>query len=274
MNARGNLFFSVIIPTYNAAATISSCLESVCAQNFTDFEVCVIDGVSSDATIQIVQNWKETDNRIKFISEKDNGIYDAMNKGIRLAKGEWLYFLGSDDHLLDTGVLQKVKTFINENDSEVVYGDVLVKGNAVWAKDGDRYDGLFDLKKLLTRNICHQAIFYKKTFIDKFNISFDEKYPVCGDWDFNLHCWAKTDFRYMPLMVACFNAGGASTKEDVNDTFSNDMVEKIISYFGINSYSQLQNMLPDERMYLLGRIKKYKWRAKVNNIIKRMLHIS
>src|ERR1700722_16529958 len=97
---------SIIIPTYNSQNTILTALQSIVKQSFDDFEIIIVDGLSNDDTVTIVKNFQ--DDRIKIISELDNGIYDAMNKGIDRAKGDWLYFLGSDDRLYNDTVLEDV----------------------------------------------------------------------------------------------------------------------------------------------------------------------
>ncbi|MDR2410857.1 MAG: glycosyltransferase, partial [Bacteroidales bacterium] len=83
---------SIIIPTYNSSKTINRCLDSILCQSYSNYEILVMDGLSSDNTLELVKAYN--DRRIQIYSGKDNGIYDAMNKGIALAKGEWLYFSG------------------------------------------------------------------------------------------------------------------------------------------------------------------------------------
>ena len=97
---------SIIIPTYNSASVLAKALDSIVKQNFTDWEVLVMDGVSTDNTIKVAQSYN--DSRIHIFSEPDKGIYDAMNKGIEKAQGEWLYFLGSDDWLLNGNVFDSL----------------------------------------------------------------------------------------------------------------------------------------------------------------------
>src|SRR5262245_18365078 len=92
---------SVIMPSYNSAETIRATLGSLDKQQFRDFELVVMDGGSFDSTIRIVELLASVDERVRLFSEKDKGIYDAMNKGIQAASGTWLYFLGSDDRLYD-----------------------------------------------------------------------------------------------------------------------------------------------------------------------------
>lgn len=97
-------FISIIIPAFNAEETILTAFKSILGQTFPDFEIILVDGLSSDSTVKMVEELN--DSRIKIYSEKDKGTYDAMNKGINYAKGEWLYFIGGDDYLYDSNVLQ------------------------------------------------------------------------------------------------------------------------------------------------------------------------
>ncbi|MGC3979002.1 MAG: glycosyltransferase [Paludibacteraceae bacterium] len=133
-------FFSIIIPTYNSASTLQKCLESVISQIFENYEVIIVNGVSNDKTLQLAHDFN--DDRIRVLCEPDEGIYDAMNKGIKLAKGEWLYFSGSDDSLYDSSVLTNVFSLIMNAKVDVVYGDVLME------KINEVYDGEFTFEKL------------------------------------------------------------------------------------------------------------------------------
>ena len=90
---------SIILPTFNCDKVIRHCIESIVGQEFHDWELLVMDGMSRDGTLEIVRQYSSKDSRIRVYSEPDNGIYDAMNKGIDKSQGEWLYFMGSDDSL-------------------------------------------------------------------------------------------------------------------------------------------------------------------------------
>ncbi|MBO9204580.1 MULTISPECIES: glycosyltransferase family 2 protein [Niastella] len=201
---------TIIIPSFNAAAFIREALDSLLQQSFTAFEVLVVDGVSKDNTVAIVQEIASTDNRVRIITEKDAGIYDAMNKGIRLAVGEWLYFLGADDALCNNQVLESVVKVLQETDADLVYGNVLM---------GDRkheYDGPFNYYKLLTKNISHQAIFYNRkvfSLVGNYNI----QYKGHADWAFNLSCFTQEGLktRYIDKLIANFSVGGTSSQHDV-----------------------------------------------------------
>ncbi len=238
--------FSVIIPTYNSYSVIRNAIDSVIKQTLPNLEIIIIDGSSTDNTVEIVESYN--DERIKVFSEKDKGIYDAMNKGIRCASGKWLLFLGSDDVIFDNNTLKAVSSHLKSN--SFYYGNVKVNGNTGWAQDGAIYDGEFTLQKLLLKNICHQSIFYNRDVIIKNAIEFKLEYPVCADWDFNLKCWSISPFTHIPLTIAIFNAGGVSTKKVV-DRFYDNLLCHLTDYFNINSMPKLMELLPKERLYLL-----------------------
>jgi len=233
-------FFSIIIPTFNSAKDIQDCIDSILIQDCKDVEICVIDGGSTDATVSIVESNRDKGAKIKLISEKDKGTYDAMNKGVELASGEWILFLGSDDSFFDATVLSELKAELNHTSEVVVYGNAKINGNTGWAKDGQLYDGLFTLPKLLNQNICHQAMLYKRSFILNQVGTFRLDYPISSDWDFNLRCWAKQSFRYIPITIANFNAGGVST-DAFDASFSKDYLSNICKYFAITCFHPLLN---------------------------------
>lgn len=206
-------FFSLVIPTYNSDKTLAACLDSIINQSFQDFEVLIIDGMSIDATLSIVKYFATLYPNIHWVSEKDEGIYDAMNKGIIKSNGNYIYFLGSDDELYDDKVLKNVFDFINIKPCNIVYGNVEFKSNHKDLSSGEViYDGEFDLYKLKQKNICHQSIFYKLSFLKFNNSKFLLKYPICADWDFNLKLWFKTQFNYIDITIAYFSVDGTSSK--------------------------------------------------------------
>ena len=202
-------FFSIIIPTYNSEKTLKKCLTSVVNQSFIDYEVLIIDGLSTDNTLKIVENFN--DSRIKNFSEADEGIYDAMNKGIKLAQGEWLYFSGSDDELYDDKVLYDIAVFIQRNNQlSFVYG------NTIFTKNQNVYDGEFDRLKFYLKNICHQAIFYKKELFKIIGL-FNLQYKILADWDFNTRCffYRGLQIKYIDRIIANYDESGISSVENV-----------------------------------------------------------
>jgi glycosyltransferase involved in cell wall biosynthesis len=228
--------FSIIVPTYNSGRTLSTVLESILNQDFTNFEVLIIDGVSKDDTLLIAKQFN--DPRIKALSEPDSGTYNAMNKGIALAKGDWVYFLGSDDKLADNNVLQEVADAIVVNNCELLYGNVKMVGEASWADNGAIYDGPFTIEKLVAKNICHQAIFYKKEIFERLGV-FNEAYKVCADWDFNHRCFAGVRCQYVDIIIADFFAGGISTQKNSDKFTKEDFVLNLKDYYNVSYLNRL-----------------------------------
>ncbi len=232
--------FSIIIPTYNSSDTLSRTMESIVGQTYNDLEVIIMDGVSNDNTLAVAKKYSEKIANLLIISEKDNGIYDAMNKAIDVATGEWVLFLGSDDTLYDKNTLAKVSNYIETTQAPVLYGSAKILGDTGWAKDGEIYAGEFNLPKLLNQNICHQAIFYNREFIKDKVGYFSLDYKKSSDWDFNLRCWAIKPFEYMDLIVANFKAGGFST-HSTDHKIVDDFVNNVRTYFKIDLFNPLIN---------------------------------
>lgn len=117
---------SLITVVYNAGDTIARCIESVVSQKYPDIELIIIDGGSTDNTLQVINQYRSSISH--FVSEPDKGIYDAMNKGIKLATGQIIGTLNADDCLADTDVLSAVARAFTENDTDAVYGNLLIVG--------------------------------------------------------------------------------------------------------------------------------------------------
>ncbi|HEY6563560.1 MAG TPA: glycosyltransferase family 2 protein, partial [Pirellulaceae bacterium] len=175
---------SVIVPTRNAASFIDACLDSLRVQTYREFEVLVIDGASSDDTVEkAVSRSAGFGGSLHCVSEPDSGVYEAMNKGISLARYPWLYFLGADDTLHDPAVLSDVAEIIAAPGADIVYGDVVELGSR------KRYAGEFDLDRLLFDcNLCHQSVFYNRSLFDRLG-GYSKRYPIWADWEFNIRCF-------------------------------------------------------------------------------------
>lgn len=192
---------SIIIPTYNSERTIKRCLDSIVEQTFADWEVLLMDGVSKDNTLEIARSYN--DSRIRIYSEPDKGIYDAMNKGIKKSKGEWLYFLGSDDYLYTPSVLELMAKEMN-SEYKIVYGEV--DASQLQAE----YRGEWR-PELMEFNRCHQAIFYHRGIFDEYGM-YDLSYKLYADYIYNLNAFWKyhVPTKHIDVVVAHYSAGGAS----------------------------------------------------------------
>jgi len=197
---------SIITPTYNSAPYLESCILSVAQQSYAHKEHLFIDNLSTDSTLEIIQTYMLIYPHIRIITEKDNGIYDAMNKGIEQSSGEWLYFMGCDDIFFDNDILTHISNSGKLEQKDVIYGNVL------WGKDGPLYDGEFTPLKLLNQNICHQAIFFNRRLFKKLGL-FEIEYKIYADWVFNMRWFfsKETLAEYVNLTIAIFNPYGYSS---------------------------------------------------------------
>lgn len=197
-------YFSIIIPTFNSGAVLDRALASVVSQTFNDWEIVLIDGASSDNTLEIAQSYQ--DNRIRIFSEPDQGVYDAMNKGIDIAAGKWLYFLGSDDYLLKDDVLTQVTNHIPTK-CDVFYGDVEA------SQLDARHKGEWNFNDI-EYNRCHQAVFYNRKVFHKLG-KYNLKYTVFADHDMNLKWFLnkKIISYYYPIIIAHYSDGGLSVQQ-------------------------------------------------------------
>lgn len=194
--------FSIITVCYNASATIRETIASVLGQTYQELEYIVVDGKSSDGTVGILQSFD--DKRFQFISEKDSGVYNAMNKGLKKATGDYLIFLGADDTFYDKDVLKRVAAKITSCE-DVVYGDVMLKTRQ------RLYNGAFSRWTWGHRNISHQCIFYPRSVYTRY--LYDEKYRSVADWDYNLRLLIDgIRFTYIKETICIFNdADGMSS---------------------------------------------------------------
>ena len=210
---------SIIIPTYNSGKTLRSCLDSIITQTYQDWEVLLMDAVSKDNTLTIAKDYGDA--RISVFSEPDKGIYDAMNKGIDKATGDWLYFLGSDDSLFETTTLEKVVSYM-QLDVDVVYGEV---NSTAWEELFGEWS-----YSTLRSNRCHQAIFYNKRFFADGH-RYDLRYRVWADYDLNLRWFLMPQYKslYMPIIVANYNACGFSSNRE-DEMLSKDFGKKVLQY--------------------------------------------
>lgn len=213
---------TVITVTFNAAAHLQNCIQSVLNLASRNVEHLIIDGGSTDGTLEILQNYNQ---QIAYWqSEPDQGIYHAMNKSLKLAKGEWLLFLGADDQLLP-GFTEMIPYLKNPNC--IYYGDYI--------SNNKRYGGKFSTYRLAKSNICHPNIFYPKNVFTKYQ--YEEKYRISADHFLNIQCWADPEFtwEYHPFIIANFSSEGISSK-NTDRVFDTDRYAIIKKYLGLTPY--------------------------------------
>lgn len=199
-------FFSIIIPCFNADKTISATLKSIQAQSFKDFEVIVVDGKSDDNTVDLLKQFEDI---ISYtISEEDDGVYDAINKGIAVSKGQYIYILGSDDVLHHQNVLQQIHHIASRFQTRVIYGNVhyTSRSNAMVP---DTHISSYDWKLKFKNTLHQQGVFYHHSLFPEY--LFLPHYTILGDY--HMHLRLQKDgiqARNSSLTVASCEAAGIS----------------------------------------------------------------
>lgn len=206
------LKISIITICKNSETTISQCINSVAEQSYPNIEYIIIDGASSDGTLQIIDKYK---NKISsIISEPDKGIYDAMNKGVNVSTGDYLFFLNADDFLISNNTIENVAEFINSRNgktADIYFGQVLIynKKNGI----GNLWKAANVSKFSLYRgSIPHQATFCKRESFSKCGL-FDTSYKIAGDYEWFVRSLLKYNLTFVrsEIIVTVFNKGGIST---------------------------------------------------------------
>lgn len=216
---------SIIIATYNSEKTLRRALLSVLNQSYQDWECIIVDGASKDRTIDFVKEFAIKDSRFRYISEPDHGIYDAFNKGWKMAKGEWIMYLGSDDEYTKDGIKSLME---NSDGADVVYGDVILRFSN--KKDKIQQASVTDFVGT-SAFCCHQAVAMKTSVVKLFN-GFDESYKLLADWDLLRKVGQKgAKYRYVNASIAYFSTGGASSYNYFSTIEAYRIYRKTNNYF-------------------------------------------
>lgn len=198
---------SLITVCYNSEKTIKDTLDSVFYQTYDNYEYIIVDGKSTDKTLEILKNYeKKFKGKLKYISEKDKGLYDAMNKGISLSTGDVIAILNSDDILANKNVFQNIINNYNE-DTDVLYADLLYC-NFDFTKIERKY--ISGENKSLTFCPAHPTMYIRKEIykkIGKYNLDF----KIDADYDFMIRLnKARCKFKYLPEYIILMRVGGTS----------------------------------------------------------------
>lgn len=217
--------FSIITITFNSEKTIERTLNSVLSQTFKDYEYIIVDGASKDRTMDIVRKYEPLfEGRMKWKSEPDTGIYNAMNKGIMRSSGEIIGIVNSDDWLAEDA-LQIVANEIDNNNArnKIVTGDMLFHyedGSTQYFKTS--YERYVHYAKKYRMGLNHPATFVPKCIYDQIGL-FDEDYKLFADADFIIRCYeANVGIVFVNKVLSNMSDGGASnasiSKKELNDS--------------------------------------------------------
>ena len=206
---------SVITVSYNSAATLRDTMQSILSQNYCDWEHIIIDGGSKDNTIQIIKELEPLyEGRMKWVSEPDKGLYDAMNKGIAMATGDVVGILNSDDFYTSDDILTRVAEALTDENVDAVYGDIHFVDAVNTAKCVRYYSSRFFSRRMMLMGYqpAHPSFYCRKSFYDRCG-GFDTGFRVAADFEHMLRLIYidRIRIRYLPLDFVTMRTGGAST---------------------------------------------------------------
>jgi len=232
--------FSIVTITKNNLNGLTRTAASINAQSFTGYEWIVIDGASNDGTTEYL-----ADTTAAFVSEPDDGLYDAMNKGTERAKGDYILFLNAGDVLSDPDILSSLAKAAQADAPDFIYGDALETGGFYKkARSHEKFNlGMFT---------HHQAILYRRNIIG--DLRYDTRYKIAADYDFTVRFLKRAkNIHYIPAAICIFETGGISQQNmklgrqeqfHARSTFGLPILKNIMIYVYQTCAATLKNMAP------------------------------
>ncbi|MEF3279758.1 MAG: glycosyltransferase [Elusimicrobiota bacterium] len=212
---------SVVTVVFNGKDFLQKTIESVISQTYPHIEYIVIDGGSTDGTVDIIKKYE--DKITYWVSEKDNGIYDAMNKAIKVSKGSWLIFMNAGDMFVDKNVLKKI--FIEDKlhlNADVIYSDTIINGNYLYKCD------------IIKNNVIHQSVIYKKSLHDEVGYYLVKQGLMISDYIFFMMIkdkkWVKANY---PISI--YNTRGVSNNKLKKHIYQKTGVDLVFGNIGITN---------------------------------------
>ena len=245
---------SVITVNYNDATGLEKTIQSVLAQTFREFEFIVMDGGSTDGSVELIAKYQQ---HIDIaVSERDHGVFNAMNKAIRKASGEFLIFMNGGDTFHNEMVLQQVVPMLA--DADIYYGDnyKLSPGS----KRLKTYPERLDFSFFYTSSINHQSTFIRRSLFERF-FYYNESYKIASDWEFFIYaiCHQNVPYRYLRQTIADYDFTGISSNPQSSDRFKEEKAQTIQRFFPAfaEDYKDV-SALNSKRFLQFEHIKKYK----------------
>lgn len=236
--------FSIIVATYNVNQYLENMLASIFCQTYPNYEIIVQDGGSTDGTVEILEKYLPHE---RWASEPDNGIYDAWNKALDRATGDWAIFLGADDFLMGENVLVRCYHHLRRLPPHVAFAyGALARG--VGNKVFDLMNkSLLDIYRGFTANLSlpFPATFVRMPLVKEHK--FDAKYKIAGDFDFVAKCITHDNIARIPVVISYMEQGGVSSNPKTKETMHNER-EKVLR----------KRILPKAQEMVLGCIKYFR----------------
>lgn len=238
-----NIRFSVVTIVCNGENYIVKTIESIVNQSYTNVEYIVIDGGSIDRTLEIIEQY--SNNISQLISEKDEGIYDAMNKGLALCTGDYVIFMNGGDCFVNDNVLSEISQQINcqKSKPDFIYGDTIVNNTKLNEYLKKARSHKFKWYGMFTN---HQSMIYNVDIIKEFKFKYDASYKIAADYKFTLQFLQKSKYiLYIPIYICNFSLNGIS-----NSQKQLGLIEAENARREVLNYSKFRNISIRQILYL------------------------
>ncbi len=270
---------SIITINYNNKTGLENTVKSVVNQTFINFEYIVIDGDSNDGSKAVIEKYKSY--FCFTTSEPDSGVYNAMNKGIKAAKGKYLLFLNSGDTLYDKDVLKNVSIFLKSN-IDIYYGNL--KFNTLENPKVYFYPSELSFNFFYEKSLGHPATFIKRSLFDKFGV-YNEHLKIVADWEFFtiVLCKYNATYQYINYIIANFEADGLSSNPLNKELIKNERTKSLSTHFPMfykdyeSSHLATENiikfnkLLKNNRFKMLLELESSSFAKKINSVVLRIL---
>lgn len=224
---------SIITVCLNKKEFLEDCIHSVTSQTYKNIEYIVIDGGSTDRSVEVFDKYK---NRIdRLIIEKDNGVFDAMNKGIRLANGDIVYFLNSDDRFYDNRVVEEtIAVFVKQPEIDFIYGNIAVFDPTERTSYIEKYPQRISKWLFIRKTIGHPATFFHSSCFKKAGY-FDQRYKIAADYEWYLRALYPNKLKsfHIEKNISIFQLGGISTDRKYRDLYFSERRAIQKKYFNV-----------------------------------------
>lgn len=268
---------SIITINYNNAEGLRKTMESVFAQTSKGFEYIVIDGASSDDSVDIIKEYAQKLEigdckleNLQWISEPDSGIYEAMNRGIQKSSGEYVLMLNSGDFLIDEHVIERIMPELHRED--IIQGNNIQERNGCVRRNRGYGRSNIDIFDIMKGHFLHQASFCRRDLFDRYGY-FDESYRISADTKFFMICLGKYDatFKYVDVDITNYDLSGiSSSTSKAWVTCREEEYQRIIKeVFSNRIFSYVQEN--DKKVRLYNRLHAHKW---IWNLIMAVAHIN
>lgn len=211
---------SIITVTYNSARTLSRAIRSIMRQTYQDIEYIIVDGESADSTIHVIQDFASRYSNIHYISEPDNGIYDAINKGIHMATGDIIGLLNSDDELANPETLSHIADRMTQSQADILYGDLVYCRYEAIEHNPPRIVRYWKSNPFRKEDLrwgwmpAHPTMYCRRKVFEEVG-DYRTDFRISADYEFVQRVFKKDDYKkeYLPEVIVKMEVGGVSNRD-------------------------------------------------------------